>query len=143
MGIELREGSAGTVVEGNFIGTDPEGMEARPNEVGVLIAGENRIPAKPVEVRIGGTRTAQRNVISGNENAGVAMDGPAAADAVIEGNYIGVAADGSTALGNGEGLTLGELFSLIPSRRPPRRAGESCRRDRGRSRQPHRPQRRG
>ena len=81
VGIELREGSAGTVVEGNFIGTDPEGMEARPNEVGVLIAGENRVPATPVEVRIGGTRTAQRNVISGNENAGVATDEPAAADA--------------------------------------------------------------
>ena len=114
VGIELWEGSAGTVVEGNFIGTDTEGMEARPNEVGVIITGENRIPSKPVEVRIGGTRTAQRNVISGNENAGVAMDGAAAADAVIEGNYIGVAADGSTALGNGEGLSLGELFRSDP-----------------------------
>ena len=114
MGIELREGSAGTVVEGNFIGTDTEGMEPRPNEVGVLIAGENRVPAKPVEVRIGGTRASQRNVISGNEDAGVATDGPAAADAVIEGNYIGVAADGATPLGNGEGLSLGELFRSDP-----------------------------
>ena len=90
VGIELTEGSAGTVVEGNFIGTDTEGMEPRPNEVGVLITGENRVPAKPVEVRIGGTRASQRNVISGNENTGVATDGPAAADAVIQGNYIGV-----------------------------------------------------
>ena len=84
-------------------------MEARPNEVGVLIAGENRVPSTPVEVRIGGTRTAQRNVISGNENAGVATEGPAAADAVIEGNYIGVAADGSTRSATAKGSASATL----------------------------------
>jgi CSLREA domain-containing protein len=108
IGIELLEGSAGTVVESNFIGTDPVGTVARPNEVGILISGENRIPARPVDVRI------RRNVISSNEDAGVATGEPAAADAIIEGNSIGVGADGITPLGNGEGISVGELFTAAP-----------------------------
>ena len=113
-GVELREGSAGTVVEGNFIGTDRDGMNARPNDVGILIGDEEELGGERVEARIGGTRSAQRNVISGNFDVGVDAH-CTKADVVIEGNYIGVGENGSTALGNGVGLNLGCDSFIVPA----------------------------
>jgi CSLREA domain-containing protein len=106
-GIELEEGSAGTVVERNFIGTDRDGMEERPNEIGVLVR-------ERADVRIGGARPAQRNVISGNTEAGLSAR-VVTGHAVVEGNYFGVGADGTTALGNGEGIVLGGPGPVAPA----------------------------
>ena len=114
MGVELRDGSAGTVVEGNFIGTDQDGMDARPNDVGILIGDEEELGGERVEARIGGTRSAQRNVISGNFDVGVDAH-CTKADVVIEGNYIGVGENGSTELGNGVGLNLGCDSFIVPA----------------------------
>ena len=112
LGVHLEEGIRGTVVEGNFIGTDEAGSEARPNESGIAIGTQDVGAPAPIDIRIGGTRPAQRNVISGN---GVGVSASAAvADALIQGNFIGVAADGSTALGNEAGLDLG-LFDRTPA----------------------------
>ena len=61
---------------------------------------------------IGGTTSAERNVISGNQGSGISLDLPtpsfSTSDSnVILGNYIGVAADGQTTLGNsGNGITI-------------------------------------
>jgi CSLREA domain-containing protein len=104
LGVELLEGSAGTIVEGNLIGTDRDGRDPRPNDIGVSI-GDEALGGERIEARIGGTRSAQRNVISGND-VGVSSF-CTKADVVIEGNSIGVGADGSAALGNGTGLLLG------------------------------------
>jgi hypothetical protein len=113
-GIWLRDGSTATVVEGNFIGTDPDGSEERPSDVGILICDED--PGERVDARIGGARSAQRNVISGN---GVGVFAPCAtASIVIEGNYIGVAADGTTSLGNGTGVSLGIEGFVAPAPAP-------------------------
>ena len=114
MGVELREGSAGTVVEGNFIGTDRDGMNARPNDTGILIGDEEELGGERVEARIGGTRLAQRNVISGNFDIGVSAV-CTKADVAIEGNYIGVGEDGSSDLGNGVGLSLGCDSFIVPA----------------------------
>ena len=113
-GVELREGSAGTVLEGNFIGTDRDGIDARPNDIGILIGDEEELGGERVEARIGGTRPAQRNVISGNFDVGVNAV-CTKADVVIEGNYIGVGANGSTELGNGVGLNLGCDSFIVPA----------------------------
>ena len=55
-GIEAR----GNRVEGNFIGTDANGAEARDNDYGVKIDGSTSNTS-------GGTEPAQRNLISGND----------------------------------------------------------------------------
>ena len=80
------------VVAGNFIGTDPSGTVAMADSNGVLIAGASGNT-------IGGTSAAARNVISGNQNDGVALDSGASHN-VIEGNYIGTDDTGAIALGN-------------------------------------------
>ena len=52
---------------------------------------------------IGGLLPAQRNVISNNNDAGVAIDSEASGN-VILGNYIGTDATGMLPLGNGVGV---------------------------------------
>ena len=49
---------------------------------------------------IGGTIAAARNVISGNGNDGVLLDYPGVSANVVEGNYIGLNAAGTAAMGN-------------------------------------------
>jgi RHS repeat-associated protein len=96
-GLDLAN-SSGNVVQGNFIGTDVTGMRALGNTTpgtqgqGVSSAGSNNL--------VGGTNAAARNVISGNNDAGITLFGTTTSSNLIQGNYIGVAADGTTALGN-------------------------------------------
>jgi hypothetical protein len=79
-------------IEGNFIGTNPTGTAAVPNETGILIATD--------DVKIGGEKLESRNVISGNNSDGVRIG--KASNVRVQGNYIGVAASGASALPNGE-----------------------------------------
>jgi CSLREA domain-containing protein len=84
------------IVTGNYIGTDATGQIARPNANGVSVGGTGH--------RIGGTVAGERNVIAGNTGYGVQITG---SGHTIAGNYIGVGADGTTALGNGgRGVTF-------------------------------------
>ena len=87
------EGNGGNVVEGNFIGTDPTGTLARPN-------GSGGIRVSSSGNRIGGLTAAARNVISGNSVAGIAIQSSTATGNVVQGNYIGLNAAGTTALPN-------------------------------------------
>jgi CSLREA domain-containing protein len=83
-------------VEGNFIGTDPGGTQARGNGQGVLIDGSSNT--------IGGTSPASRNIVSGNNFLGIIIGGDRNK---IEGNLIGTEKDGASALSNhGEGVNL-------------------------------------
>jgi titin len=59
VGVEITSGAAGSVVEGNYIGTDASGQVALGNSTGVLVAGA---PG----VLIGGTAASAGNLISGN-----------------------------------------------------------------------------
>lgn len=54
--------------------------------------------------RIGGTGTDARNIIGGNGGHGIVIDGgdPGQTNNRIKGNYIGVASDGMTDVGNGQ-----------------------------------------
>lgn len=85
-------------VQGNYIGTDIAGIAAIPNGTGVILHSNTR------NVSIGGTGAGQRNVISGNLGSGVrfqARDGVAPSHGKVQGNFIGVGADGAAPLGNG------------------------------------------
>jgi parallel beta-helix repeat protein len=82
-GLRLLGGTA----TGNYIGTDQSGTQALGNVVGVQMGSAT----------LGGTGgAADRNVISGNTNGGVA----AGSYSIILGNYIGTDVSGTLALGN-------------------------------------------
>lgn len=103
-------GATGNAIQGNFIGTNAAGTAALPNRrfapgggggFGVILhhASGNTI---------GGTNPAARNVISGNEQAGIQLGDPAqfggaadVSDNDVVGNYIGTDATGAGAVGNG------------------------------------------
>jgi Ca2+-binding RTX toxin-like protein len=99
-GIGVGEGDAGTVIIGNYIGTDITGLHA-------LGSAQSGIEIDPGTggVSIGGTASGDRNVISGNNGDGIIFNGDQGGVTVI-GNYIGVDATGLHALGNLRGIEL-------------------------------------
>jgi titin len=97
-GILFSGDSDQNVVAGNYIGTDAAGNAALPNNKGIRIV-------QCSNNRIGGTLAAERNVISGNQSAGVVFDSASAN--LVQGNYIGTGDSGSGNLGNeGPGVSL-------------------------------------
>jgi hypothetical protein len=92
-GINLGGYTAGTVVQGNYIGTDVTGSNAMPNYGGIYLygAGTNLI---------GGAVPGAGNVISGNVEEGISVGYPGANGNTIQGNFIGTKSDGASPLGN-------------------------------------------
>src|SRR5207244_1152952 len=84
------------IITGNSIGPDAAGESALGNGLGVVfVSGASNT--------VGGTTPAARNVISGNVGTGVALFTPETdTHNLVEGNYIGVGATGTAALGNGD-----------------------------------------
>ena len=103
-------GASGNLVQGNFIGTDSGGTSALANlgfGVAIVAASGNTL---------GGTTAGDGNVISGNAFSGVFLAGPGTTQNVVQGNVIGIAADGIHALGNamdGISLQTGAVNNLI------------------------------
>ena len=99
-GVDITLGSGGSsdgnqddVVEGNYIGTDATGTIAIGNDAdGVLVEDAS-------QVTIGGTIAGSRNLISGNNLAGVDIAG--ADNSTVQGNYIGTDVTGAKAIANG------------------------------------------
>ncbi len=87
--------TAGNIVSGCYIGIDSTGTVAVSNRnYGVFIGlGAN-------SNTVGGTTAAARNIISGNANQGITIDGGLTRNNVILGNYIGVNAAGSAPIPN-------------------------------------------
>ena len=96
-GILLQDGGS-NVIAGNYIGTDSSGTLARSNLVGILIdnSPNNTIGANDHT----GTCDKSCNVISGNSQEGIRIQGSGAKGNVILGNFIGPAVNGTVALGN-------------------------------------------
>ena len=89
--VALASDSSGNVFEKNLIGTDAAGMTAIANGGGALeITGSS-------DTVIGSPGNG--NVISGNTGGGIDLS--SSSDTIIEGNMLGLGADGMTALGNG------------------------------------------
>ena len=83
------------VASGNFIGTDALGSAGLGNGNGVVIdlgAHHNTL---------GGDTPQERNVISGNADSGILIANDGSDHNTIHGNYIGLGADGLTAVPNG------------------------------------------
>ncbi|MCP4388217.1 MAG: DUF4347 domain-containing protein, partial [Gammaproteobacteria bacterium] len=93
-----RSGTDNNLIYGNYIGTDSTGLVAVANaRHGIVIYDDAQ------GTQIGGTGTGEGNVISGNTNQGVLINGNGQTTSgnVLVANYIGVGSDGTTALGNG------------------------------------------
>jgi hypothetical protein len=101
-GIDIEgTGTSNNFVLSNYIGTNAAGTAAVANgNYGVFIA------ASAANTIVGGTTPPERNVISGNSGGGVLLAGSATMTNFVEGNYIGTDATGTTAVGNGYGVTL-------------------------------------
>lgn len=86
--------SSGTVIAGNHLGVSAVGDQAignRLNGIYMLDSADNLI---------GGNSAADRNVLSGNGEAGVRLSGQLSTGNRIQGNYIGVDVTGQEALPN-------------------------------------------
>src|SRR5205807_2078864 len=94
----LLQGANGNnnLVTGNFIGADKSGNVALGNLTnGIDIQSNNNT--------IGGTTVAGRNVVVNSANVGIAFQTSNSHNNLIEGNYVGVGADGQTKLANAQG----------------------------------------
>lgn len=93
----LVAGVAGTVIAGNRIGTNGLGSAAVPNGAeGVTLQ------SGATGTTVGGAGAADRNLISGNKNAGVVIRDAATSNNLIEGNNIGLDASGAVKIPNGQ-----------------------------------------
>jgi titin len=92
-GVNLNSaGATGNVIQGNYIGVAANALVAVGNlRDGITLNGT------PGNL-IGGTNSGARNLISGNGQAGVYINGGSDGNR-IEGNYIGTDAAGSSAWG--------------------------------------------
>jgi hypothetical protein len=88
-------------IEGNFVGTDPSGEQDLGNIGCGITCGALRIASGAFSTTVGGTSTAARNVISGNNTNGILL-GPGSASTRVQGNYIGTDRDGEADLGNSQ-----------------------------------------
>jgi CSLREA domain-containing protein len=95
-------------IEGSFLGTDISGTIAQPNKHAVVVTGT--YSGNVYATVIGGTTAAARNVLSGNRDNAIELGYRfSPADVIstqIVGNYIGVARDGTAAIGNASGVYL-------------------------------------
>ena len=109
-GINIGPSSHNNTIIGNYIGTNAAGTSAQPNFSGIYIG--NNAGASNNNV-IGGTTAAERNVISGNSDAGVYVY-YYCNNTKIQGNYIGTNAAGTAAIPNARGIYLNEVkYTLI------------------------------
>ncbi len=87
--------AGGNLVQGNFIGVNPAGTADMGNAFdGVQIRGA------AVNNTVGGTVAAARNIISGNNQFGVFVRNADTVSNRIQGNFIGLAANGVAPMGN-------------------------------------------
>lgn len=98
-GVRLESNTQNVQIQGNIIGTNINGSSALPNSVGVRLEGS------PDNI-IGGTVQEARNLISGNTNQGVLINGTNSSGNVVRGNYIGTNAGGSAAIPNAVGVRI-------------------------------------
>ncbi len=89
----LLDGGTDTVIRGNYIGVQADGVTPAPNFDGIDVSGATGL-------RIGGAGANEGNVVSGNAGAGITLDN-VTVGTQVRGNLIGVAADGATPAPNG------------------------------------------
>jgi hypothetical protein len=124
-GIAIYSGADGIKVKGNYIGTDPTGLLDKGNfATGITTVSSLHGSEGPDNVVIGGVLAADRNIVSANNSysndpnlvngsQGIAVVG-GSDDWVVQGNYIGVGANGTTDLGNElGGMTIDYIDGIL------------------------------
>ncbi|MFH2095016.1 MAG: right-handed parallel beta-helix repeat-containing protein, partial [Bacteroidota bacterium] len=99
-GIIINASPAGNnIIRGNFIGCDITGLNKLPNAFGIILAnsGNNTI---------GGITNQERNIISGNTESGILINGTGAENNLMVNNYIGVDSTGLSILDNHVGVLI-------------------------------------
>jgi hypothetical protein len=91
------ENANDSVLEGNFIGTDPTGTIGMGSPNGIVVSGG-------AGNRIGGVTTGARNIVGGNVD-GIFFQGTTGTNEVL-GNFAGVGPDGVTPVPNYHGVYL-------------------------------------
>jgi titin len=106
-GVQIDFSPGPNYVLGNLIGTDRTGTAALGNGSGPGNGTFGIWVGDAAGTVIGGATPAARNVISGNHADGVALFGTNTIYTQVQGNFIGVDASGSSALGNhGNGIII-------------------------------------
>jgi hypothetical protein len=94
-------GGSGDLIQGNYVGTDKSGTSAVANFFGI---------AHTTNSTIGGLTaapgTGAGNVVSGNVNLGIWVEGAGESQNLVAGNLVGTYATGLGALSNGGGIAL-------------------------------------
>jgi photosystem II stability/assembly factor-like uncharacterized protein len=91
--------NGGNIIEGCFIGTNATGTAAAEGPAGSVPVTDGISIRGAANNRIGGTVTAARNIISGNDGNGITISNGATSNRV-QGNYIGTDVTGSISLGH-------------------------------------------
>ncbi len=106
-GISLGLLAAGSVIAGNYIGTDITGTTRIPNFHGIY--------AGSAGITIGGSAPGAGNLISGNDSIAVVLGSSGASfNTVVQGNRIGTDVTGTLPLGNNSwGVHLGSANNTI------------------------------
>jgi hypothetical protein len=113
-GVRIEDSHDNRVI-GNYIGVDASGLAALPNGdqprqqncAGIMLSyfAKNNW--------IGNGKPFGRNILSGNERTGLRIEWSGADGNTVQGNYLGLGADGKTRIPNGEaGLVIGRGASL-------------------------------
>jgi len=108
-------GSSGTKIEGNLIGTDAAGTASLANTKDGILAEST------AKITIGGLDAAARNVISGNVSGnfvvrGIRFISDVAAEGsgrLVQGNFIGTDVTGTVSLGNFRGIDTRSVSNVL------------------------------
>jgi parallel beta-helix repeat protein len=83
-------------IKGNYIGVDKTGKQSLPNRIGIMIECSGNI--------VGGLNENEKNVISGNLEAGITIRNGSLN--IVQGNFIGTDKTGKSPVPNGHGVIL-------------------------------------
>jgi len=93
-GVLVTSDATGVVIDGCFVGVAPDGLTGDSDGTGISVIGS---------ATIGGASHTTRNIVSGNNRAGILLRG---ADSLVDSNLIGTDRNGQPVLGNATGITV-------------------------------------
>ena len=102
VGIEITgAGATNNRIESCYIGTNADATDDNPNDLGIAIRSTAAVNT------IGGSTAAARNIISGNNDGGILIEGVGTTNNIIRNNLIGLNRTATAAVGNGgNGITI-------------------------------------